>query len=173
MRAISRLNVNDTSGFAYGPRPTFESLISMYSFLFHGWGNLHLFAGLGMNGLIVLCAMCLIGVTRFFLFAFRKPPLSGGARPVGAKTHQSDFWRIVVGVVVFPLIVFLFALAVTKTFNLLRSRRITRRECTSSRDSGRIPGVPSPHARDSLDRSNSYCCVRRSGNGALRSLPGL
>ncbi len=118
MRAISRLNVNDTSGFAYGPRPTFESLISMYSFLFQGWGNLHLFAGLGMNGLIVLCAMCLIGVTRFFLFAFRKPPLSGGARPVGAKTHQSDFWRIVVGVVVFPLIVFLFALAVTKTFNL-------------------------------------------------------
>jgi Dolichyl-phosphate-mannose-protein mannosyltransferase len=114
MRATSQFVAQDVvASHAYGPSPTVPSLISTYSYLFQGLGNIRLLGGLGMNGLIVLCALCLIPFGRLYKH--------GGTDATASRkagNQKNNFWIVVLGSLLLPLIVFVFSLVVTKTFNL-------------------------------------------------------
>ena len=118
MRATSHLAAEDVAAsHAFGPDPTIPSLIASYSYLFQGLGNIRFLGGLGMTGLIILCALCLIPLGRLYDSLLNKRPDTDATAPK-ARNQRNDFWMVVLGSLILPLIVFVFSLVVTKTFNL-------------------------------------------------------
>lgn len=122
MRATSHFTVEDVvASHAYGPTPTIPSLISIYSYLFQGWGNIHLLGGLGINGVIILSAVGLTAlgsVHNSFLGTHSAASPEGAAKAKSLGQGESKFWLLVLASMILPFIVFVFSLIVTKTFNL-------------------------------------------------------
>jgi hypothetical protein len=118
IRAITKLNAADSTGSAYGPSPTLDALVSMYSYLFRGLANPHLLGNLGINASIVLIALCFLPFGKFAenrLGRFLR--ITSDVPSITVNRHAA-FWAINIGVILFPAIVFLFSYFVTKTFNL-------------------------------------------------------
>ena len=119
MRADSRFAAEDVaSSTSFGAFPRVSSLLSMYSYLFQGWGNIHLLGGLGLNGFIVLCAVVLIGVGGVLDRLRGKSIDTAEQASFDSASGKAEFWNLTIGSLLFPLLVFIFALAVTKTLNL-------------------------------------------------------
>lgn len=105
---------DDVSGsFAYGPKPTLELLLSSYSYLFQGVGNLRHLGNLGLPGVIVLSTVVLIGIHQA---VFRRP-VSRSGHSIDSR-RRADFWEIVTGTLLLPAILFVFTFFVSKSYNV-------------------------------------------------------
>ena len=119
MRATYQFNARDVNGATNGPRPTFDAMVSMYSYLFQGVGDLKHLGKLGLIGCIVISALFLIMACKLSGFVSGRNICDGiSDAPHETKGSRNEFWDIVVGTLLVPLIIFLFSLFVTKTFNL-------------------------------------------------------
>ncbi|MDR5730163.1 MAG: glycosyltransferase family 39 protein [Terriglobia bacterium] len=119
IHATSHFVAEDFGGsHAYGPYPTISYLIATYSYLFQGLADLHTFGSLGMNGCIVLTAMGLMGLGSIYDKLASRGQRSNSDVAVGIANRRMDFWEFVLGSILLPLIIFVFTLAVTKSFNV-------------------------------------------------------
>ncbi len=71
-----------------------------------------------MNGLIILTAMCLIALSALYdrIFGDRHQVVFAASVPSGSP--RNNFWEIVIGTILLPLIIFVFTLFTTKSFNV-------------------------------------------------------
>jgi hypothetical protein len=101
IHAMVQYNGEDTSSPAYYAKPELFKFIEAYcDLVLEGPSNIFL----------VLAAAVVIGVARFRGFP------DSPASEEGRGERRLDFWTMVFGTVLLPLIVFLFSAAVTKTF---------------------------------------------------------
>ncbi|MGB6975208.1 MAG: glycosyltransferase family 39 protein [Terracidiphilus sp.] len=119
IRATSHLvGLDIAESYAYGAMPTWSLLVSTYAYLFQGWGNLHLIGGLGMNGLILLFMLAVLPFGKLAEKRWGEVRL-GNVGAVGSQEARvDDFWALVLGSLLAPILIFLFAMLVTKSFNL-------------------------------------------------------
>ena len=101
MHALSQYNAGDASSPAFYAKPTLSKLILAYSDISFMGGSIII---------LVFAAMAAIAIGRFCGFR-------GADEHKDDHAGQKDFWTLAFGAVLLPLIVFLFSLAVTRTFN--------------------------------------------------------
>ena len=115
MRATSRYVASDVAeSRAPGAAPSLNYIISTYTYFFQGLADTRVFGRLGLNGLIVLSALALILLGR--LYQNFRGNLPEPVEKIAGR--RDDFWRIAIVTTLFPLIVFVFTLFVTRYFNL-------------------------------------------------------
>lgn len=99
----------------YTPKPSLDLLILTYPFLFQGLGNLPGLGSLGMLGAIILTTLGLMGLVAIFQ-SVRSDPREGSQPNAPLQKQEPEFWTITLGVLLLPLIVFLFSCAVTGAY---------------------------------------------------------
>lgn len=117
MHALHQFSFQDVqTSQQFVARPTFQSLIEMYAYLFLGLKN----SGgvVGIAGLIVLSVIASTALAGLYQ-RLRKDKQRTIVQPLKVSQERShDLWTLVIGVLLFPIIVFGFSVIVTKTLYL-------------------------------------------------------
>jgi hypothetical protein len=142
MKTIVRFTAKDVVSSAhYALAPTLDHLIATYSYLFQGVADNPHLGGLGLNGVIVLSVVLLMGlcaVMKSFAKPAREDASGVGTSAAGERTaaavnpvdqsgsfgasasrrRRDDFWGLVLCSLMFPFVVFLFSAISSRTYHV-------------------------------------------------------